>query len=94
MAGVLGGPKAACAAGGWFGKHARIGVDPMVSTLTYCQPKLVLAMGSTFVKRQELNAYSDEMGTDSDGSGAASEQAALVTVMIAEAPHFSQEFCQ
>jgi hypothetical protein len=32
--------------------------------------------------------------TDSDGSGAASEQAALVTVMISEAPHFSQEFCE
>jgi uncharacterized protein YjbI with pentapeptide repeats len=33
-------------------------------------------------------------GTDSEGSGAASEQAALVTVMISEAPHFSQEFCE
>jgi len=33
-------------------------------------------------------------GTDSGGSGAASEQAALVTVMISEAPHFSQEFCE
>ena len=31
-------------------------------------------------------------GTDSGGSGAASEQAALVTVMISEAPHFRQEF--
>ena len=33
-------------------------------------------------------------GTDSGGSGAASGQAALVTVMISEAPHLSQEFCE
>jgi len=33
-------------------------------------------------------------GTDSDGIGAASEQAALVTVMISEAPHFGQGFCE
>jgi hypothetical protein len=33
-------------------------------------------------------------GTNSGGNGAASEQAALVTVMISEAPHFSQEFCE
>jgi hypothetical protein len=33
-------------------------------------------------------------GTDSGGNGAASEQATLVTVMISEAPHFSQEFCE
>jgi hypothetical protein len=33
-------------------------------------------------------------GTDSGGSGAASEQAALVTAMISEVPHFSQEFCE
>ena len=48
MAGVLGGLKAACAAGGWFGDEARIRVDHPVSKLTYCQPKLVLTMGSTF----------------------------------------------
>jgi len=33
-------------------------------------------------------------GTDSGGNGAASEQAALVTAMISEAPHFRQEFCE
>ncbi len=33
-------------------------------------------------------------GTNSGGSGAASEQAALVTGMISEAPHFSQDFCE
>ena len=32
-------------------------------------------------------------GTDSGGSGAASEQAALVRAMISEVPHFSQETC-
>jgi hypothetical protein len=31
-------------------------------------------------------------GTDSGGSGAASEQAALGTVMISEVPHLSQDF--
>ena len=31
-------------------------------------------------------------GTDSGGSGAASGQAALVTVMISEAPHFVKSF--
>ena len=33
-------------------------------------------------------------GTDSDASGAASEEAALVTAMIAEVPHLSQDFCE
>jgi hypothetical protein len=33
-------------------------------------------------------------GTDSDGSGAVSEQAALVTAMISEVPHLSQDFCE
>ena len=33
-------------------------------------------------------------GTDSGASGAASERAALVTAMISEVPHLSQEFCE
>jgi hypothetical protein len=32
-------------------------------------------------------------GTDSGSSGAASRQATLVTAIITEVPHFSQDFC-
>jgi len=32
-------------------------------------------------------------GTDSGASGAASSQATLVTAIITEVPHFSQDFC-
>ena len=33
-------------------------------------------------------------GTKSDESGAAPEQATLVTVMFSEVPQFSQDFCE
>jgi len=50
MAGVLGGLKAASAAGGWLVNNTRMRADGLVPTLTYCQPKLVLTIGSTFTR--------------------------------------------
>jgi len=48
MAGVLGGLKAASAAGGWFGKEQdNESRQSGFEALTYCRPKLVLTMGST-----------------------------------------------
>ena len=52
-----------------------------------CHKQVILAR--THVLRIPM-----KWGTDSGGNGAASEQAALVTAMISEAPHFRQEFCE
>ena len=50
-------------------------------------------LGHAIAERRRLRIPM-KWGTNSGACGAASERATLVTVMISEVPHLSQEFCK